>query len=84
MIVAAHDAVTALHDGPSLLESSRVREKSLCLDQSQGINMPLEQGGIPLDLDQVSCEKAPSMNFMITRGKHPRYVPVEHKYIYIA
>ncbi len=28
--------------------------------------------------------KAPSMNFMITRGKHPRYVPVEHKYIYIA
>jgi hypothetical protein len=40
MIVAAHDAVTALHDGPSLLESSQVREKSLCLDQSQGINMP--------------------------------------------
>jgi len=57
MIAAAHNAVTALHDGPSLLESSRVREKSLCLDQAQGINMPLEQSGIPLDLDQVSCEK---------------------------
>jgi hypothetical protein len=57
MTVAAQNAVTALHDGPSLLESSQVREKSLCLDQAQGINMPLEQGGIPLDLDQVSCEK---------------------------
>jgi hypothetical protein len=56
MMVAAHNAVTALHDGPSLL-SSQVRDKSLCLDQAQGINMPLEQGGIPLHLDQVSCEK---------------------------